>query len=98
MLRASVQPVSADCSSNGHSTGCLQLVVPQKLFLLHSQSSQHPSNAISLAGSRPDFDDVTHTIHLQASSLTAMLSHALRLWFSQSPILTISLPFGVSSC
>ena len=73
MLRACEQAVSANCFIEGHSTCCLQLVVPQKLFLLHSQSSQHPSNAIYLAGSRPDFDDVTHTIHLQASSLTAVL-------------------------
>ena len=63
----------------------MQLVVPQKLFLLHTQSSQHPSNAISLAGSRPDYDDVTHTIHLQASSLPAGLFHALLIGFGSPP-------------
>ena len=69
-------------------------MVPQKLFLLHSQSSQHPSNAISLAGSRPDFDDVTHTIHLQASSLTAVLFDALLFGLGRAGT---SLPFDLPS-
>ena len=81
-----------------NTAGCLQLLVPQKLFLLHSQSSQHPSNAISLAGSRPDFDDVTHTIHLQASSLTAVRFHALGVSSSRSPVLIISLTLASTSC
>ena len=43
----------------------LQVIVPQKLFIMKSRKSFFPSNTVCLTDAVPDFDDIQHTIHLQ---------------------------------
>ena len=43
----------------------LQVVVPQKLFIMHSRTSFFPSSTLSLIDVKPDYDEGQQTIHLQ---------------------------------
>lgn len=47
------------------SVHALQVIVPQKLFIMKSRNSFFPSNTVCLTDAVPEYDDIQNTIHLQ---------------------------------
>ena len=43
----------------------LQVIVPQKLFIMKSRNSFFPANTVCLTDAVSDYDDIQNTIHLQ---------------------------------
>ncbi|DBA76239.1 TPA: hypothetical protein ACH3X1_009959 [Trebouxia sp. C0004] len=43
-----------------------QVIVPQKLFIMKTRNSFFPANTVCLTDGVSDYDDIQHTIHLQA--------------------------------
>lgn len=43
----------------------LQVIVPQKLFIMKSRNSFFPANTVCLTDAVSDYDDVQNTVHLQ---------------------------------
>lgn len=54
----------------------MQVVVPQKLFIMHSRNAFFPSSTLSLIDVRPDYDESQQTIRLQVSSTDPKLRFA----------------------
>ena len=46
----------------------LQVLVPQKLFLMRSRAAAYPLSVLSLAEVTPSFDELTRSITIQARS------------------------------
>ena len=48
-----------------HSFVSIQVIVPQKLFIMKTRNSFFPANTVCLTDAVSDYDDIQHTIHLQ---------------------------------
>ena len=63
----------------------MQVLVPARLLLMHTRTSQLPSVVLSLVRAEPTFNEKTHVTSLEVAGHTFELrgldDHESRLWF-----------------
>ena len=59
----------------------VQVIVPQKLFIMKTRNSFFPANTVCLTDAVSDYDDIQHTIHLQVGlHITLVLNQNINLF------------------